>query len=176
MEDEEDERVAVVPGGPLGPSALNPAVLRVRYAVRGPILQRALQLEEELSQGVPHPFTEVIRANLGDAQAMGQKPITFLRQVAALCVYPELLNGDFPEDAKARARRLLEECGGHSVGSYSGSVGLAAVRADVARFLQRRDGFPACANNIVLSCGASEAIVVRLYGGPEWVMGLYEGL
>lgn len=27
------------------------------------------------------PFTEVIRANIGDAQAMGQKPITFLRQV-----------------------------------------------------------------------------------------------
>lgn len=33
------------------------------------------------SQGVKKPFTEVIRANIGDAQAMGQKPITFLRQV-----------------------------------------------------------------------------------------------
>lgn len=33
------------------------------------------------SQGVKKPFTEVIRANIGDAHAMGQKPITFLRQV-----------------------------------------------------------------------------------------------
>lgn len=33
------------------------------------------------SQGVKKPFTEVVRANIGDAQAMGQKPITFLRQV-----------------------------------------------------------------------------------------------
>lgn len=32
-------------------------------------------------QGVKKPFTEVIRANIGDAQAMGQIPITFPRQV-----------------------------------------------------------------------------------------------
>lgn len=32
-------------------------------------------------QGQKHPFTEVIKANIGDSHAMGQKPITFLRQV-----------------------------------------------------------------------------------------------
>lgn len=32
-------------------------------------------------QGASKPFTEVIKANIGDAHAMGQKPITFLRQV-----------------------------------------------------------------------------------------------
>lgn len=32
-------------------------------------------------QGVKKPFTEVIRANIGDCHAMGQKPITFFRQV-----------------------------------------------------------------------------------------------
>ena len=31
---------------------------------------------------IKKPFTEVIRANIGDAQAMGQQPITFLRQVS----------------------------------------------------------------------------------------------
>lgn len=35
-------------------------------------------------QGVKKPFTEVIRANIGDAQAMGQRPITFFRQVRLL--------------------------------------------------------------------------------------------
>jgi len=70
---------------------MNPCVRRVEYAVRGPIVLRALELEQELRQGVKKPFTEVIRANIGDAQAMGQKPITFLRQVRlsmALCSSP----------------------------------------------------------------------------------------
>ncbi|NXN33093.1 ALAT2 aminotransferase, partial [Nycticryphes semicollaris] len=71
-------------------------------------------------QGVPKPFTEVIKANIGDAHAMGQKPITFLRQVTALCLYPELLKEpSIPDDAKKRARRLLAACGGDSVGGLS---------------------------------------------------------
>lgn len=37
-----------------------------------------------LPQGVKKPFTEVIHANIGDAQAMGQRPITFFRQVRLL--------------------------------------------------------------------------------------------
>lgn len=32
-------------------------------------------------QGVKQPFGEVIKANIGDAHAMGQQPITFVRQV-----------------------------------------------------------------------------------------------
>lgn len=35
-------------------------------------------------QGAKKPFKEVIRANIGDCHAMGQEPITFLRQVSAL--------------------------------------------------------------------------------------------
>lgn len=98
--------------------SMNPCVQRVEYAVRGPIVLRALELEQELRQGVKKPFTEVIRANIGDAQAMGQKPITFLRQVLALCIHPDLLNSaDFPEDAKRRAQRILQACGGHSLAS-----------------------------------------------------------
>lgn len=37
-----------------------------------------------LFQGAKKPFTEVIKANIGDAHAMGQKPITFFRQVRPL--------------------------------------------------------------------------------------------
>jgi len=37
-------------------------------------------------QGVKKPFTQVIRANIGDCHACGQKPITFLRQVRNECV------------------------------------------------------------------------------------------
>lgn len=113
-------------------------------------------------QGVKKPFTEVIRANIGDAQAMGQRPITFFRQVLALCVYPNLLSSpDFPEDAKRRAERILQACGGHSLGAYSISSGIQPIREDVAQYIERRDGgIPADLNNIFLSTGASDAIVV----------------
>uniref|UniRef100_A0AC11B263 Uncharacterized protein n=1 Tax=Ovis aries TaxID=9940 RepID=A0AC11B263_SHEEP len=144
--------------------SMNPCVRRVEYAVRGPIVQRALELEQELRQGVKKPFTEVIRANIGDAQAMGQIPITFPRQVLALCVHPDLLNSpDFPDDAKRRAERILQACGGHSLGAYSISAGVQMIREDVARYIERRDGgIPADPNNIFLSTGASDAIVTVL--------------
>jgi len=32
-------------------------------------------------QGKEKPFKEMVFANIGDAHAMGQKPITFIRQV-----------------------------------------------------------------------------------------------
>ncbi|XP_075405201.1 alanine aminotransferase 1 isoform X2 [Tenrec ecaudatus] len=52
---------------------------------------------------------------------MGQRPITFMRQVLALCVHPELLSSPhFPEDAKRRAERILQACGGHSLGKSPG--------------------------------------------------------
>lgn len=38
-------------------------------------------------QGATKPFKEVIRANIGDCHAMGQEPITFLRQVSALFIH-----------------------------------------------------------------------------------------
>ncbi|XP_054840941.1 alanine aminotransferase 1 isoform X2 [Eublepharis macularius] len=144
--------------------SMNPWIKKVEYAVRGPIVKRAVELEKELQKGVKKPFTEVIRANIGDAHAMGQKPITFLRQVSALCMYPELLDDpNFPEDAKQKARRLLDACGGHSVGAYSASPGIELIRQDVASFIEHRDGgIPSNPDNIFLSTGASDAIVTIL--------------
>lgn len=38
-------------------------------------------------------------------------------QVVALCCFPELMDSPaFPEDAKQRARRILQDCGGQSLG------------------------------------------------------------
>ncbi|XP_040265415.1 alanine aminotransferase 2 [Bufo bufo] len=140
--------------------SMNPQVRAVEYAVRGPIVTKAGEIEKELQQGIKKPFSEVIKANIGDAHAMGQQPITFLRQVVALCTYPDLLDdARFPRDAKDRARRILESCGGQSLGSYSTSQGIACIREDVARYIERRDGgIPADPENIYLTTGASEGI------------------
>lgn len=143
---------------------MNPNVKKVEYAVRGPIVLKAVEIENELKQGKIKPFTEVLKANIGDAHAMGQKPVTFLRQVSALCAYPELLNDDiFPEDAKERARRILRGCAGGSIGSYSMSQGIECIRQDVAMYIEKRDGgIPCNPDDIYLSTGASDAIVTIL--------------
>ncbi|XP_072911372.1 alanine aminotransferase 2-like isoform X2 [Hemitrygon akajei] len=144
--------------------SMNQQVKKVEYAVRGPIVLRAAVIEKELQQGVKKPFSEVIRANIGDAHAMGQKPITFIRQVLAICTYPQLLcDPGLPEDAKSRARRILDSCGGKSLGAYSASQGIEIIRQNVAKYIERRDsGIPSNPDNIFLSTGASDAIVTTL--------------
>lgn len=140
---------------------LNPQVKAVEYAVRGPIVTKAGDIERMLQQGVKQSFSEVIRANIGDAHAMGQQPITFLRQVVALCCFPELLDSPaFPDDAKQRAHRILQDCGGQSLGSYSASQGVECIRQDIADYITHRDqGAPSDWNNIFLTTGASDGIM-----------------
>jgi len=150
---------------------VNKNVIKLEYAVRGPLVIRAGEIAKELQQGVKKPFSTVIRANIGDAHAMGQPYITFIRQVTALCIYPELMKSDdFPEDTKEHARAILAGCGGGSLGAYSDSVGVEVIRKHVAQYIEERDGGISCDyNNIILSGGASEAIksVMSLLNRPE---------
>ena len=62
---------------------LNPRLLAAHYAVRGPIVYRAQELEE---QG-----RKIIYCNIGNPQALKQRPLTFIRQMLSLLEYPELL-------------------------------------------------------------------------------------
>jgi len=138
---------------------MNPCIKNMQYAVRGPLVIRATEIEKELLAGVKKPFDSVIKANIGDAHAMGNKPITFIRQVLALVTYPALLTSpEFPEDAKARAREILSGCKGSSVGSYSDSPGVEVIRRHVASYIEQRDGFPARWQDVMLCAGASEGI------------------
>lgn len=138
---------------------LNPNIKVMEYAVRGPLVIRAGEIEKELEKGVKKPFTEVIKANIGDCHAMGQVPMTFIRQVLALVTYPKLLDDpSFPDDAKQRARLILAGCRGGSVGSYTDSPGIEIIRRHVAEYIERRDGIPSDWQNIIISAGASDAI------------------
>ncbi|KAK0051536.1 alanine aminotransferase 2 [Biomphalaria pfeifferi] len=138
---------------------MNPHVKNIEYAVRGPIVIRAGELENELKQGMKKNFTCITRANIGDCHATGQEPLTFLRQVVALCVYPPLMKDpSFPDDAKQRADRILNSCGGRSLGAYSDSAGVLVIKEDVAKYIAERDGIPADPLNIYLCGGASEGI------------------
>ena len=53
---------------------------RMQYAVRGEVVIRADTMAAE--------GRKIIYTNIGNPQAVGQKPITFYRQVLALCDLP----------------------------------------------------------------------------------------
>ncbi|KAL8276421.1 hypothetical protein RQP46_011173 [Phenoliferia psychrophenolica] len=143
-------------------STINANVVAAEYAVRGAIPLRAEELRDELASGSSQlPFETVVSCNIGNPQQLDQQPLTFLRQIASLTEYPALISHPeaskiFPADALARAKSLMEEIG--SVGAYSHSMGVPAIRKRVAEFIEQRDGHPASANKIYLTAGASTGV------------------
>ncbi len=145
---------------------LNPHVLRTEYAVRGPIVERAQQLEAE--------GRRIIYCNIGNPQALRQRPSTYLRQLLSLVELPGLMDDPgaarhFPPDVIARARAVLAQQP-PGTGAYTQSCGLPFVRRQVAEFIGARDGVPADAGHVILTDGASRAIemvLLALISGPH---------
>ena len=149
-------------------SDLGKAVLDTQYAVRGPIVARAQELERE--------GREIVFCNIGNPQALKQKPITYLRQVLALCEYPELIESAeslFPWDVRDTAQALLKGSK-HGLGAYSESKGVRMIREAVAEFIHDRDGIEADPEKIFLTDGASKgvqsALQVLISGPSDGVM------
>jgi alanine transaminase len=164
---------------------MNSRIVAAEYAVRGEIVLKAMEYDTVLARGgaaaAALPFDRTIACNIGNPQSLGQKPITFHRQVLSLVNYPAALglgsdSGDddhglpgdpaaqqtataaataalYPADAVARARAFLA-ANPAGTGAYSESKGVAMCRRDVAAFLARRDGHAADPNDIFLTDGA----------------------
>ncbi|XP_072911366.1 alanine aminotransferase 2-like isoform X2 [Hemitrygon akajei] len=126
------------------------------------LLRRGAEIRSQIQQGLKMPFAEVLELHTGDVQAMGQKPITFLRQVSAACTYTPLLKDpNLPSDVKQRARSILASCPYNSIGCYGEPAGIRMVRNSVANYLQRRDGgIPADPENIFLFNGTLRAFAL----------------
>ena len=135
---------------------LGKSVIDTQYAVRGPIVARAAELERA--------GKEIIYCNIGNPQALEQKPLTYVRQVLALAQYPELIETAanlFPADVLATAKALLAGSK-YGLGAYSESKGVRFVRDAVARFIQERDGIAADPEAIYLTDGASKGVQAAL--------------
>ncbi len=133
---------------------VNQNILKMEYAVRGPIPQRAAKLKDE--------GKEIIFCNIGNPQALGQAPMTYYRQVISLLEepskiarerelknlfeenpYSKLHDEDFvAEDVLALSEDILAKTG-NGMGAYTESKGFRFVREAVANFINRRDGFDA---------------------------------
>eukprot|EP00541_Cyclophora_tenuis_P002989 CAMPEP_0116552140 /NCGR_PEP_ID=MMETSP0397-20121206/6327_1 /TAXON_ID=216820 /ORGANISM="Cyclophora tenuis, Strain ECT3854" /LENGTH=511 /DNA_ID=CAMNT_0004077069 /DNA_START=32 /DNA_END=1567 /DNA_ORIENTATION=- len=123
---------------------------KMQYAVRGEVVI---------------VFDHIIYTNIGNPQSVGQKPLTWPRQVLALVDLPEEVGVNhpqatkmFPADAIRRAKEIKSKMGG-GTGAYSHSKGVRLFREDVAAFIEERDGgVPSEPEDIFLTNGASAGI------------------
>ena len=156
---------------PLSIDQINPYVKAAQYAVRGRLLDRAAELEAQLKAGEALPFERIVRCNIGNPQALGQKPLSHVRRTLSMLLNPELLESppaSYPTDVVQRARTYMAAV--PSVGAYSDSQGLRIVRDEVAAFISERDGHPALPEDIFLTDGASagvKALMSLMIRGPH---------
>lgn len=142
---------------------MSQSLRRMQYAVRGEVVMRAGQLEAE--------GKTILYTNIGNPHQVGQQPITYYRQVLALCDLPVANGVDhpnvyemFPRDVVNRAKELREIIGPSGTGAYTHSQGILGFRKLVAEFIQARDGYASYPGNIFLTNGASSAIAMVLQG------------
>ncbi len=151
---------------------VNQDILEFEYAVRGPIPQKAAELK---AQG-----KTIIPCNIGNPQALGQKPISFYRQVLSLVEEPSRIGRE------RKLNKLLKDSGGlgdlaekelvsdyvldlsdeilsklqTGMGAYTESKGPLFIREAIAAYIDKRDGagVPSNPDNIFLTNGASEGV------------------
>ena len=112
-----------------------------------------------------HTHTHYYHRPIGNPHQVGQAPITYFRQILALCDLPPEVGVDhpevgkmFPPDVIAHAREYRDIIGPSGTGAYSHSQGILGLRKHVADYISQRDGYPAYQGNIFLTNGASAAI------------------
>merc|ERR1719181_2631979 len=154
-----------VPFAALSPDKISPKIKEMEYAVRGKIVINAQAHMKALKNGEERPFPEVVLCNIGNPQSVGQKPLTFPRQVLALCTCPKMLENpaivaSLPADVVARAKKILGGCSG--LGAYSDTKGVEVIRQSVKAFIEARDGYPTDAEDIYLTDGASQGVKTLL--------------
>lgn len=145
--------------------SINENMKNCRYEVRGEIYLAGVKRSKE--------GKEVINLNVGNPQALGQKPLTFNRQVMALLMAPFLMENEailasFPSDVIDRARIYLKNLNG-GLGAYSDSKGNPFIRQEIATYIERETGMASNPDNIFLSNGASECarmLLSTLIRGP----------
>ena len=146
---------------------VNQNIIDLEYAVRGPIPQRAAKLKQQGKKIIP--------CNIGNPQALGQKPITFYREVLSLLEYPNIIErekyiyqnpiGDFStisNYALELSENILTKME-TGLGAYTESKGYYFIRESIANFIDNRDNIDFSKSNlqsnpenIFLTDGASE--------------------
>lgn len=137
---------------PIAMKDINPAIIEAEYAVRGAIVAKASELEKT--------GKKIIYCNIGNPQSLGQKPLTYVKQLLSLCIHPTLIDTppqDYPSDVIETARTIIK-ASKHGLGAYSDSNGVRYIREAVSSFIQSRDGAVIDPDAIFLTDGASKGV------------------
>ena len=150
---------------------VNQNLVDMEYAVRGPIPLRAMDLQKE--------GRTIYACNIGNPQALKQKPISFYRQVIALLESSNIQrernltklaknNSDLFKDSGISiiSKDIIdysEEFLHNSLtgmGAYTESKGPAFIREEIAAFIDSRDknDIASDPDSIFLTDGASDAV------------------
>jgi len=155
----------------------------MEYAVRGKVVIAADLINQELNEQKQqpqnddkdedeekkkYPFDHIVYTNIGNPHSVGQKPLTWPRQVMALSDLPDsngihhkLVKKMFPKDAIERAELIKKALSGHGTGAYTHSQGPLLFRKEICEFIEQRDGFVSGScdpETIFLTNGASSGI------------------
>ncbi|VDK72825.1 unnamed protein product [Cylicostephanus goldi] len=123
---------------------INPQVVTMQYAVRGPIVIRAVEIEKELAMlkiismhsGCQQTFQKCDQSKYWGCSCYGTKAHQFVRQVLSCVSNPSLMEtGKFPTDVIEHSKAVLKGCGGHSTGAYSESTGVEIIRRHIAEYI-----------------------------------------
>ena len=150
---------------------VNQNLVDMEYAVRGPIPLRAMDLQKE--------GRTIYACNIGNPQALEQKPISFYRQVIALLESSNIErernltklaknNSDLFKESSIRiisediidySEEFLHNCR-TGMGAYTESKGPAFIREEIAAFIDSRDknDIASDPDSIFLTDGASDAV------------------
>ena len=150
---------------------VNQNLVDMEYAVRGPIPLRAMDLQKE--------GRTIYACNIGNPQALEQKPISFYRQVIALLESSNIErernltklsknNSDLFKESGIRiisediidySEEFLHNCR-TGMGAYTESKGPAFIREEIAAFIDSRDknDIASDPDSIFLTDGASDAV------------------
>eukprot|EP00557_Chaetoceros_sp_GSL56_P004490 CAMPEP_0176500632 /NCGR_PEP_ID=MMETSP0200_2-20121128/13682_1 /TAXON_ID=947934 /ORGANISM="Chaetoceros sp., Strain GSL56" /LENGTH=480 /DNA_ID=CAMNT_0017899367 /DNA_START=378 /DNA_END=1820 /DNA_ORIENTATION=+ len=147
----------------------------MEYAVRGKVVIKADEINQKLqnpNEKSSFPFDHIVYTNIGNPHSVGQKPLTWPRQVMALVdltdevgVNHPLAKKLFPQDAIERARLIKKGLGDNGSGAYTHSQGPLMFREEICRFIEKRDGLEEGdinPNNIFMTNGASSGIEMIL--------------
>eukprot|EP00344_Euplotes_crassus_P004155 CAMPEP_0196994214 /NCGR_PEP_ID=MMETSP1380-20130617/521_1 /TAXON_ID=5936 /ORGANISM="Euplotes crassus, Strain CT5" /LENGTH=477 /DNA_ID=CAMNT_0042409527 /DNA_START=139 /DNA_END=1572 /DNA_ORIENTATION=+ len=125
---------------------------------------KAMEIERQMETGTKFGFDKITHLNIGNPQDLGQKPISFNREVLASCLVddPERNRMIYSSDAVDRADHYLSHINHRAAGAYSDSTGIRVVMREVKDFIEKRDGVEVNEDNIYLTNGASEGITYML--------------
>jgi len=146
---------------------VNQNIIDLEYAVRGPIPQRAAKLKRQGKNIIP--------CNIGNPQALGQKPMTFYREVLSLLENPNIIDREkylsqnpivnYSNVSKhaINVSEIFNTNMDNGLGAYTDSKGQYFIREAVAKFIDKRDNVDLSKlslrsnpDNIFLTDGASE--------------------